>query len=79
MEEEQQQQTFKAKAGKKKSNDPMNDFASYDDFAHLLEEDDKAVKDKQFTGAKRNLSNFEYAQKRFVNKKLGKGPNEDEK
>lgn len=67
--EEEQHQAFKAKAGKKNSKDPMNDFASYDDFAHLLEEDDKAAKDKQFTaGTKRNFTNFEYAQKRFLNK-----------
>jgi hypothetical protein len=56
----------------------MNDFASYEDFAHLLEDDEKANREKEYTkdavGKKRNFSNFEHAQKRFVKKQSGHGP-----
>lgn len=39
-EEEEDEPAFKSKKGNKKEKDPMGDFASYDDFAEMLEADD---------------------------------------
>jgi hypothetical protein len=76
VEEEEDAMTTLKKKGKKGDKDDI--YAGYDDFAHLLENDnekpDKSTKELTKKVEKKTFNDFEAAQHRFINKKTGNIP-----
>jgi hypothetical protein len=69
IEQEDKAQEVTQKKKKAKAKDGRDDFASYEEFADLLENEDttKADKDKQFLTGKRKMpTNFDHAANRFL-------------
>lgn len=70
--EEEKEAKFKKDKGNKKTKDGEDMFASYEDFAHLLEEGaeksekKKDKKDKKPENKKRNFTSFDRAQKKYI-------------